>query len=71
MEAIVIRVESDNSFAMNEIGENNDSREGDQFPKWTNLLCPSCAAYYGEKKDEEQPLSKTNNHNHKLIISES
>lgn len=47
LEAIVIRVVSANSFAMNEIGENNDSRESDQFPKWTNLLCPSCAAYYG------------------------
>jgi hypothetical protein len=32
---------------MNETGENNDHDDTDQTPKWTNLLCPSCAVYYG------------------------
>lgn len=53
---------------MNETAENNGSRGDDQLPAWTNLLCPSCAVYYGVqslvdriKKRRRTTLSKTNN----------
>ena len=35
------------NFVMNEIGEDDNYDNTAQFPKWTNLLCPSCAIYYG------------------------
>lgn len=47
MEVTVISLVFNSNFDMNEIGENNDHGDIDRLPKWTNLLCPSCAIYYG------------------------
>jgi hypothetical protein len=44
---MVINVIFDNNFVMNEIEDNNGNDNMDRFSKWTNLLCPSCAIYYG------------------------
>ena len=44
---MVISLVFNSNFVMNESGENNDHDDTDQTPKWTNLLCPSCAVYYG------------------------
>ncbi|MGD9534817.1 MAG: hypothetical protein AB7V56_13745 [Candidatus Nitrosocosmicus sp.] len=33
---------------MNYTGENDDNYDNEsRAPKWINLLCPSCAIYYG------------------------
>jgi len=48
LEAMVISFVFNINFVMKEIGENDDNDDNAaQLPKWTNLLCPSCAIYYG------------------------
>jgi len=44
---MVITLVFNNSFVMNAIGDNNDFDNIDRPLKWTNLLCPSYAIYYG------------------------
>lgn len=44
---MIINIVFNINFVMSEIEEKNDYENMDQTPNWTNLVCPSCAIYYG------------------------
>jgi hypothetical protein len=47
---MIINVVVDNCFGMSDIEEKDDyenHESTDHAPNWTNLVCPSCAIYYG------------------------
>lgn len=44
---MIINIAFNNNFAMNEIIDKNEYEDMDQSLGWTNLVCPSCAIYYG------------------------